>query len=39
MVEYINGPINFSHLKKYINGIDKKLLYFFIEIKLTNFEK
>ena len=30
MVEYINGPINFAHLRGSINGIDKNI-YFFMD--------
>jgi hypothetical protein len=31
MVEYINGPINFAHLKGSINGINKNI-YFFMDV-------
>ena len=30
MTEYINGPINFAHLRGSINGIDKNI-YFFMD--------
>jgi hypothetical protein len=30
MVEYINGPTNFAHLKGSINGVDKNI-YFFMD--------